>query len=411
MPGAPHSGAFGRIAVAVAALLGCVLLSGAAHAQKQYGPGVTDTEIKIGNMMPYSGPASMFSAIGKAEEAYFRMLNERGGINGRKINFISYDDAYSPPKAVEQVRRLVEGDEVLLVFGSLGTPTNAAIQKYLNTKNVPQLFPAASGTRFARPDEFPWTMMWNPPYDTEGKAFARFLAKAKPDGKIAVLYQNDDFGKDVVQALKDGLGAKASQIVALESYETTQPTVDSHVVKLQATGADILLTIATPKFAAQAVKKVAELGWKPLHIVDFAATTDSAVIQAVGPEVATGLISAAFLKDPSDPLWKDDPAMKEYLAFLQKYMPNADRGLLSNVYGYAVAQTVAQILAQCGDNLTRENVMKQAQSLKDFVLPILLPGIKMTTGPNDYRPIEQLQLVRYNGTRWEAVGDVVGGGD
>jgi branched-chain amino acid transport system substrate-binding protein len=334
------------------------------------------------------------------------MINDQGGINGRKINFISYDDSYSPPKTVEQARKLVESDEVLLVFGALGTATNASIQKYLNLKKVPQLFPGASGTRFAQPDEFPWTMLWNPAYDVEGKAFGKFLAATKPDAKIAVLFQNDDFGKDVLRALQEGLGAKASQIVAKESYEVTDPTIDSRIISLRATGADVLVSIASPKAGAQAAKKVAELGWKPLHIVDFTATTDGGFVGAVGPEVATGLVSVAFMKDPSDPAWKNDPGMNEYFAFFDKYLPGFDRGSTANVYGYAVAHTLAHVLRQCGDDLTRENVMKQAASLKDFEVPVLLPGIKLTTGPKDYRPIEQLQLVRYNGSRWEPIGDL-----
>jgi branched-chain amino acid transport system substrate-binding protein len=397
-----------RLAIASAAL---VILAGSgsgALAQKKYDTGATDTEIKIGNIMPYSGPASAYGQIGRTEAAYFKKINDAGGINGRKINFISYDDAYSPPKAVEQARKLVESDEVLLVFNSLGTPSNSAIQKYMNSKKVPQLFVATGATKWNDPKNNPWTMGWQPNYQSETQIYAKYLLKNKPDAKIAVLYQNDDYGKDYLKGLKDGLGPKAAgMIVAEESFETSEPTIDSHIVKLKSSNADVFVDIATPKFAAQAIKKVAEVGWKPLHFLNNVSASVGSVIKPAGFENAQDIISAAYLKDPSDKQWDNDPGMKEFYAFMVKDFPEGDKLAGEPVVGYGVSQTLVQVLKQCGDNLTRENVMKQAASLKDFRTEVLLPGIKINTGPDDFAPISQLQLMKFKGERWELFGEVI----
>jgi ABC-type branched-subunit amino acid transport system substrate-binding protein len=382
--------------------------SSGALAQKKYDTGATDTEIKIGNIMPYSGPASAYGVIGKTEAAYFKKINDAGGINGRKINFISYDDAYSPPKAVEQARKLVESDEVLFIFNSLGTPSNSAIHKYMNAKKVPQLFVATGATKWNDPKDFPWTMGWQPNYQSETQIYAKYLLKNKPDAKIAVMYQNDDYGKDYLKGLKDGLGAKAaSMIVAEESFETTEPTVDGHIVKLKSSGADVFVDIATPKFAAQAIKKIAEIEWKPLHFLNNVSASVGSVIKPAGMQNAQDIISAAYLKDASDPQWDSDPGMKEFYAFLAKDFPEGDKLDQGTVVGYGVSQTLVQVLKQCGDNLTRENIMKQAASLKDFRTEVMLPGIKIDTGPDDFAPISQLQLMRFKGERWNLFGDVI----
>ena len=330
--------AFSTVVIAFAATTSSAL------AQKKYDTGATDTEIKIGNIMPYSGPASAYGVIGKTEEAYFRMINDQGGINGRKINFISYDDGYSPPKAVEQARKLVESDEVLVVFNPLGTPSNTAIQKYLNAKKMPQLFVATGATKWNDPKDFPWTMGWQPSYQSEARIYAKFLMKEKPDAKIAILYQNDDFGKDYLKGLKDGLGAKASMIIAEESYETSEPTIDYHIVKLKATGADVFISITTPKFAAQAIKKIAEIGWKPMHIVSNVSASVGSVMKPAGFENSQGILSAAYAKDGADPQWDNDPGMKKFPAFLDKYYPEANKLDGSVVYGYGVAQTMVKVL-------------------------------------------------------------------
>ena len=361
-----------RIAALTTAII--ALTSGTALAQKKYDTGATDTEIKIGNIMPYSGPASAYGVIGKTEDAYFKKINAEGGINGRKINFISYDDGYSPPKAVEQARKLVESDEVLLVFNPLGTPSNSAIQKYLNAKKVPQLFVATGATKWNDPKDFPWTMGWQPSYQSEAHIYAKYLIKEKPDAKIAVLFQNDDFGKDYLKGLKDGLGAKASMITAEESYETTEPSIDGHIVKLKATGADVFISITTPKFAAQAIKKLAEIDWHPLHIVSNVSASVGGVIKPAGFENAQGILSAAYAKDGADPQWDNDPGMKKFLDFLAKYYPDGNRLDGSVVYGYGAAQTMVKVLQMCGDDLTRANIMKQAASLKDFEPDTLLAG-------------------------------------
>jgi len=402
--------AFSRAAIASATLLILAASISGASAQKKYDTGATDTEIKIGNIMPYSGPASAYGVIGKTEEAYFKKINAEGGINGRKINFISYDDAYSPPKAVEQARKLVESDEALIIFNSLGTPSNSAIHKYMNAKKVPQLFVATGATKWNDPKEFPWTMGWQPSYQSEGHIYAKYLLKEKPGAKIAVLYQNDDYGKDYLKGLKDGLGEKAaSMIVAEESFETTEPTVDNHIVKLKSSGADVFVDIATPKFAAQAIKKVAEIDWKPLHILNNVSASVASVMKPAGFENAQGIISAAYLKDASDPQWDNDPGMKAFYEFMAKDFPEGNKLDQGTVVGYGVAQTLVQVLKQCGDNLTRENVMKQAASLKDFRTEVMLPGIKISTSATDFAPINHLQLMRFKGERWNLFGDVISG--
>jgi ABC-type branched-subunit amino acid transport system substrate-binding protein len=399
-----------KLAAASVALAFFAASTSAALAQKKYDTGATDTEIKIGNIMPYSGPASAYGIIGRTEAAYFKKINDEGGINGRKINFISYDDAYSPPKTVEQARKLVESDEVLFIFNSLGTPPNSAIQKYMNSKKVPQLFVATGATKWNDPQNFPWTMGWQPSYQSETQIYAKWLLKNKPDAKIAVLFQNDDYGKDYLKGLKDALGAKAaSMIVAEESYETTEPTIDNHVVKLKASGANVFFDVTTPKFAAQAIKKAAEIDWKALHILNNVSANVGSVMKPAGFEASQGILSANYLKDPVDPQWDNDAGNKEFLAFLAKDFPEGDKTNNSVVVGYSVAQTMVQVLKQCGDNLTRENIMKQAANIKDFRPEMLLPGIKINTSPTDFAPIDQLQLMRFKGEKWEMFGDVISG--
>jgi branched-chain amino acid transport system substrate-binding protein len=398
-----------RIAAFSTAVILLTATSGAALAQKKYDTGATDTEIKIGNIMPYSGPASAYGVIGKTEEAYFKKINAEGGVNGRKIDFVTYDDGYSPPKAVEQARKLVESDEVLVVFNPLGTPSNSAIQKYLNAKKVPQLFVATGATKWNDPKNFPWTMGWQPSYQSEGRIYAKFLLKEKPDAKIAVLFQNDDFGKDYLKGLKDGLGAKASMIVTEESYETTEPTIDNHIVKLKATGADTFMSVTTPKFAAQAIKKLAEIEWKPLHIVVNVSASVGSVLKPAGFENSQGILSAAYAKDGADSQWDNDPGMKKFYAFLEKYYPEGNKLDGSVVYGYGAAQTLVKVLQMCGDDLTRANVMKQAASLKDFTPDTLLPGVKINTSDTDFAPIEQLQMMRFKGEKWDLFGDTISG--
>jgi branched-chain amino acid transport system substrate-binding protein len=377
-------------------------------AQKTYGPGVTDTEIKIGNINPYSGPASAYGTIGKAIKAYFDKVNAEGGINGRKINFISLDDGYSPPKTVEQARKLVEQDKVLLIFQSLGTPTNSAIHRYMNKKKVPQLFVATGATKWGEPKKFPWTMGWQPNYQTEARVYAKYILQNVKDAKIAVLYQNDDYGKDYLKGLRDGLGQQADKlIVKALSYEVTSPTIDSQIVELKESGANVFVDVTTPKFATQAIKKVADLGWKPLHFLNNVSTSVSRVLKPAGFDKSQDIISSAYIKDPTDPQWKDDAEFKEWVTWMKKYNPKGSLANNFNVYGYAVAQTMVAVLKQAGDNLTRENVMKQAASLKSQHSKMLLPGIAITTGPNDFRPIEQMQLMRFKGDTWELFGDVI----
>jgi branched-chain amino acid transport system substrate-binding protein len=391
---------------AAVALLG--VTSSGALAQKKYDTGATDTEIKIGNIMPYSGPASAYGVIGATETKYFQKINAEGGINGRKITFISYDDAYSPPKTVEQARKLVESDEVLFIFNPLGTPPNSAIQKYMNSKKVPQLFVATGATKWNDPKEFPWTMGWQPNYQSETQIYAKYILREKPDAKIAVLYQNDDYGKDYLKGLKDGLGAKAaSMIIIEESYETSEPTIDSHIVKLKSTNADVFVNISTPKFAAQAIKKTAEIGWKPLHFLNNVSASIGSVIAPAGMENAQGIVSSNYLKDPTDPQWKNDAGMKGWHEFLDKYFPEANRSDASVMYAYIVTQGIVHVLKACGDNLTRENIMKQAASIKDLELGGLLPGVKANTSATDFAPLAQLQLMRFKGETWELFGEII----
>ena len=397
-----------RLAAFSTAIILLAATGSSAIAQKKYDTGATDTEIKIGNIMPYSGPASAWSVIGRTEAAYFRKINAEGGINGRKINFISYDDAYSPPKAVEQARKLVESDEVLLIFGPLGTPSNSAIQRYMNAKKVPQLFVQTGATKWNDPQRFPWTMGWQPNYQNEARIYAKYILKEKRDARIAVLYQDDDYGKDYLKGLKDGLGDKAASMIVVEdAYEVAEPTIDSHIVKMKSLNADVFVDITGAKFAAQAIRKAAEIGWRPLHFLNAVSTSIGAVIKPAGFENAQDIISVAFLMDPLDLQWKDDPGMKAFDEFLAKDFPEGNRADSLIVTGFNVAQTLAQVLKQCGDNLTRENVMKQAANLKDFRTTNLLPGIKINTSPIDFAPIKQVRLRRFKGATWELFGPML----
>ncbi|QAU46550.1 ABC transporter substrate-binding protein [Bradyrhizobium guangzhouense] len=393
-----------RVTTAVLAL---ALSIPAAQAQKKYDPGASDVEIKVGQTVPLSGPASAYAVIGKTQAAYMRMINDQGGVNGRKITLIQYDDAYSPPKTVEQIRKLVESDEVLLTFQIIGTAPNVAVQKYLNAKKVPQLFAATGAARFTDPKNFPWTMGFNPSYLVEGRIYAQYLLKNHPNARIGVLYQNDDLGKDYLAGLKAGLGDKAKMVVAETSYEITEPTIDSQILRLKDAGADVLFSATTPKQAAQAIKKVAEIGWKPLHIIDINASSVSAVLKPAGLENAKGVVSVGYVKDSTDAEWKDDPGMKRYLAFMAKYYPDGDKDSNLNVYGYITAQLLVQVLKQCGDDLTRENVMRQAANLRNIELDLTLPGISVTTSPTDYRVNKQFQMVQFDGQRWQKLGDII----
>jgi branched-chain amino acid transport system substrate-binding protein len=387
-----------------------VFVSGVAWTAGQYGPGAGDTEIKIGNTMPYSGSASSYGVIGKSEAAYFAMINEQGGIKGRKINFISRDDGYSPPKTVEQVRKMVEEDGVLLLFQPLGTPSNTAIQGYLNDNKVPQLFVATGADKWNDPKNHPWTMGWQPSYRIEARIYARYILKTQPDAKIAVLYQNDDFGKDYLIGLREGLGAKANQlIVASQSYETTDPTVDQQVVSLQGSGANVLLTAAIPKFAAQAIRKVFDIGWKPTHFLSNVSISVGSVIQPAGLEKSIGIISAGYYKDPTDPQWQDTPDYNEWLAWMKRYNSAANVRDGFAVYGYSAAQTLVAVLRASGDDLTRDNIMHQAASIRDLKLPMLLPGITVYTSADDFAPIKQMQLEKFDGNSFKLFGEVISG--
>ncbi|WP_027514585.1 ABC transporter substrate-binding protein [Bradyrhizobium sp. WSM1417] len=398
----------GILHLATATALTLALSMPAANAQKKYDPGASDTEIKVGQTMPFSGPASAYSSIGKTQAAYFKMINDQGGINGRKINLIQYDDAYSPPKAVEQIRKLVESDEVLLTFQIIGTPVNAAVQKYLNSKKVPQLFAATGASRFTDPKNFPWTMGFNPNYFVEGRIYGQYILKEHPNAKIGVLYQNDDLGKDYLNGIKAGLGDKAAKMIVTEaSYEVSDPTVDSQILKIKDAGADLFFSATTPKQAAQAIKKIAEMGWHPVQIVDINATSVGAVLKPAGLDAAKGLISVNYGKEPLDPTWKDDAGLKRYFDFMAKYYPDGDKDSNFNTYGYSTAQLLVHVLKQCGDDLTRENVMKQAASLKDVTSDTALPGIKANTSPTDYRVNKQLQMMKFNGERWELFGPII----
>jgi branched-chain amino acid transport system substrate-binding protein len=388
--------------------LAVALSASSALAQKKYDTGATDTEIKIGQTVPFSGPASAYAGIGKTQAAYLKMINDQGGINGRKLNLIQYDDAYSPPKAVEQVRKLVEGDEVLFTFQIIGTPSNAAVQKYLNGRKVPQLLASTGASRFSDPQNAPWTIAFNPNYQSEGRIYAKYILKNYPNARIGIFYQNDDLGRDYITGLKAGLGDKAvAMIVGEVSYELTDPTIDSQIVKLKSLGADLLYDASTPKFAAQAIKKVADLAWKPVHILDINASPVSATLKPAGLDISRDIVSTNYGKDPADPQWKDDAGLKAYFAFMDQYYPEGDKLNTVNTYGYSTAELLVQILRQCGDDLTRENLMRQATSLKSFVPSLALPGMSITTGPNDYRINKQMQMMKFNGERWELFGPII----
>ncbi|HKS89234.1 MAG TPA: ABC transporter substrate-binding protein [Stellaceae bacterium] len=378
-----------------------------ARAAKNYGPGVSDTEIKIGNTCFYTGPASSYGTIGKAMAAYYKMVNDQGGVNGRKINFISYDDAYSPPKTVEQTRRLVEQDHILLDAGPLGTPTNSAIWHYMNQNKVPQLFVSTGASKWNDPKGHPWTIGWQPNYHSEGLIYAAYILKENPAAKIGVLYQNDDFGKDYLRGVTDGISGKQAKIVVAASYETTDPTVDSQIVKMKAAGCDAFVNTAIPKFAAQAIRKAVEIEWKPINVLSSIGNSVAGVLKPAGLENAKGLVSDFYLKDPTDPRWKDDAGYKWWIGFMDKYYPEGDKTDGFNVYGPSNAATVVEVLKQCGDDLSRENVMKQAANLHDFTLPMLLPGIKINTSPTDFAPVEQVQMGRFDGQAWQLFGPVL----
>jgi branched-chain amino acid transport system substrate-binding protein len=396
------------LALALAGVL--TAMRGGVCTAAEYSTGANDTEIKIGNTLPYSGPASGYSAIGKSLAAYFAMINDHGGINGRKINFISRDDAYSPPKTVEVVRKLVEEDQVLMVFQSLGTPPNLAIRGYLNDNKIPQLFVGSGADQWNDPKRYHWTMGWQPSYGTEARIFARYVLENLPDAKIAVLYQNDDFGKDYVNGMRAGLGDKAGKmIVATQSYETTDPTVDSQVSALQASGADVLLTAAIPKFTTLAIRKVYDIGWRPTQFVNSVSTSVGSVMKPAGAEKSTGVMSATYTKDPSDPRWQDTTEYKDWLAWMKKYNASVNVADALAVYGYSTAQTLVAVLKASGDNLTRDHVMQVAASLHDLSLPMLLPGITISTAADDYAPIKQMQLQKFDGTSWKVFGDVIKG--
>ena len=397
-----------RMFVPAAFVVAAALAASPALAQKKYDTGASDKEIKIGNINPYSGPASAYGAIGKAIGAYFKKINDEGGVNGRKINFVSYDDGYSPPKAVEMARKLVEQDEVLFIFQSLGTPSNSAIHKYMNAKKVPQLFVATGASKWNDPKNFPWTMGWQPNYQTEGTIYAQHILKNSPNAKIGILYQNDDYGKDVLQGFKNGLGAKTGMIVKEVTYEVSDPTVDSQMVQLQSSGADTFINITTPKFAAMAVRKAYDSGWKPVHYLNNVGAAVGSVLVPAGLEKSVGVITTRYLKDPTDKAMANDPAIVEWTAFMKKYYPDGNLLDSNPFYGWAVAQTMVQVLKQCGDNLTRENVMKQAASLKDFALAALVPGIKINTSATDFAPIQAMQLTKFDGKQYQPFGEVMG---
>jgi ABC-type branched-subunit amino acid transport system substrate-binding protein len=385
-----------------------VLSASSAYAQKKYDTGATDTEIKVGQTVPFSGAYSVYANIGKTQAAYMKMINEQGGINGRKVNLIQYDDAYSPPKTVEQVRKLVESDEVLFTFQIIGTAANAAVQKYLNGKKIPQLLASTGAAKFTDPKNFPWTMAFNPNYFVEGRIYGRYILKEHPNAKIGILYQNDDLGKDYIAGLKAGLGDNAAKMIVAEaSYEVSDPTIDSQVLKIKDAGADLFYSASTPKQAAQAIRKIHELNWHPVHILDINASPVSATLQPAGLEASKGVISVNYGKDPADPTWKGDAGLQKYLDFMTKYFPEGDKMNTVNTYGYSTAQLLVQILKQSGDDLTRENIMKQAASLKGVELDLALPGMKINTGPDDYRVNKQLQMMKFNGERWELFGPIL----
>jgi branched-chain amino acid transport system substrate-binding protein len=382
-------------------------IGGAAAGNAQTVVGVTATEIKVGNTNPYSGPASAYGTIGKVIGAYFKKVNDEGGINGRKVNYITLDDGYSPPKTVEMVRRLVEQDQVALVFQTLGTPTNSAIHKYVNQQKVPHLFVATGATKWNDPKNFPWTMGFQPNYQTEGRVYASYILKNVPDAKIGILFQNDDYGKDYVKGFEDGLGEAAKKlIVSKQSHEVTDPTIDSQVINLKNSGANVFFNVTIPKFAVQAIKKAHDIGWKPTHFLNNVSSSLSTVLKPAGLEASKGLITALYMKEVTDPQWRNDKAMQEWVAFMKKYYPEGALDDQSNGYGYNVAILMTHALKQCGNDLSRENIMRQAANLKDVELPLLLPGIKVNTSPTDFAPIEQEQLARFDGERWVTFGDL-----
>ena len=397
-----------RLMTTLAAVMALSLTATGAMAQKKYDPGANDKTIKFGQTMPYSGPASAYATIGKSQAAYFKMINEQGGINGRKLEFISLDDGYAPPKTVEMTRKLVEPDEVLFMYGQLGTPPNSAIHRYMNSKKVPHIFLATGASKWNDPKNNPWTIGWQPNYQSEAKVYAAHLLKNTPNAKIAILYQNDDYGKDYLKGFKDGLGDKAKTMIVSEvSYEVTDPTVDSQIVTLKGSGADVFFNITTPKFAAQAIRKVADIGWKPVHYLNQVSASIGSVLTPAGLDKSVGLISMQYLKDNADKRWENDPAVKEYLAFMKKYAPDLDIKDASNIYGYSSAQTLVHVLKACGDDLTRANVMKQATNIKNLQLPMAIPGVTISTTPDDFAPFQSMQLVRFDGKQWAEFSEVI----
>jgi ABC-type branched-subunit amino acid transport system substrate-binding protein len=397
-----------RIRRGIVAGVAAGLLAAPAFAQKKYDTGANDKEIVIGGISPYSGPASAYGTIGKGIGAYFDKVNAEGGVNGRKLKWVSYDDGYNPAKTVEMARKLVEQDEVLLIFNVLGTPPNSAIHKYLNQKKVPQLFNATGATKWGDPKNFPWTMGWQPSYQSEGRIYAQHVLETRPNAKVAILYQNDDYGKDYLKGFEDGLGDKAkSMIVKKLTYEVTDPTIDSQMVELKSSGADVFFNITTPKFAAQAIKKAADIGWKPVHYLNGVSSSVGSVIMPAGPQNAVDVITAYYLKDPTDAQWQGTQEYRDWLAWMQKYHPSGDLKDANNVYAYTVAQTMVEVLKRAGDNLTRENIMKISANL-DLTLPMLLPGVNVKTSPEDFFPIERQQLQRWDGKQWVRFGKVYG---
>lgn len=400
-----------RMLVQSIPLLATGLAAEPARAQKKYGPGASDSEIKIGQTIPYSGPVSAYGVQGQLQSAYFKMINEQGGLNGRKLRLISLDDAYSPPKTVEQTRKLIEEEQVLFTFNALGTPTNAAVQKYLNTKGVPQLFVSSGASRWGDPARFPWTMGWAPTYRAEGIVYGKYILKNLPAARIAVLYQNDDFGKDFLNGFKDGLGETGRKLIVKEvTYEPSDPTIDSQIVTLQSSGADVFFNIATSKFAAQAIRKVADINWKPTHFLNSTASSIAATIIPAGPEKSIGLITSVYIKDINDPAYADAPDVKYYLDFMKKYVPEGAINDNGYAYALAVVSTLMQVLKQCGDDLTRENVMRQAASLQDLEVPMLVPGIRINTSPTRFNPINQEQMARFDGKSWVRFGELLSAG-
>ena len=398
----------GKLLLTAMGALALTFAATSAQAQKQYDEGASDTEIRIGNTNPYSGNASAYGQIGKTIEAYFKMVNEKGGINGRKINFITYDDGYTPPKTVEMVRKLIEEDKVLFVFQTLGTPSNTAIHKYMNAKKVPQLFVATGASVWGKPKEFPWTMGWQPDYQTEGALYAKHILANIKDPKIAVLMQNDDYGRDYFNGFKQGLGKDADKIVQVATYEVTDPTVDSQIIQLKNSGANAFFNITTPKFAAQAIKKAAEIGWKPEgHYLNNVSSSVGAVMKPAGFENGQGILTAAYIKDPTDSQWAKSPDMVAWNEFMDKYYPQGDKKSTFPAYAYAVSSTLAEVLKRAGDTLTRENIMKQASSLKGLEVPLLVPGVKINTSPTDFYPIQSVQMSRFKAETFELFGDVL----